>query len=1130
MRQICNRHFGKVAFLVLLIAGLYRPAFAQETATITGTVTDPSGAAVPAATITVTNTATGVSRTVTSTQTGDYSIPDLNIGNYRLKADMTGFKTYERTGITLNVNATVRVDIPLQVGQAQETVTVEANAIQVQSDTSEQSNMITGQQIAQIDTNGRNPVQLATLVPGASGNIPDFNAPTALASSENISFNGERSAHNIWLVDGGENYDRGGGGGMITNPSPDAIAEFRVTTSNNSAQFGDASGGMISIALKSGSRDFHASAWEFNRNDAFDANNYFSNLSGTAKPELRYNAFGFNIGGPVFIPHHYNKDRQKTFFFYNMEWRRLIQGGQIYVNGLTANELSGNFSADAALKVPQTTDPAELTKYTQYHLTPGGTFPNNTIPTGLIDPNAAALIKAGIFPTANAAGNHYSAATPVPTNLREEIVRIDHQFNDKLSLMGDMIYDSSSQSYATTLWSGDTYPTVGTAMNAPSYSAVVRLTQSISASVVNETSFNYNGNQLIISPAGNYTQPSGFNVGTFFSNNKLNRNPSIYLQSPYGVNYDVYAWPWYNIYNNYDFKDDLALIRGNHSFKFGGEVMHLMKNQDIFGRTQGQYTFNGNATGNSLADFLLGFASSYDQTAIQDAEHTAANTFALYALDDWKVTPRLTLNLGIRWEGLPHAYDVDGRLSNFQPELYNFAKAAQFNADGQTLNTAGPGFQTVSGIKLSSIPFYLNGIALAGRNGTPMGLVQNYWDTFAPRIGFAYDLTGSGKTVIRSGFGMFYERTQGNDIYDMGSNPPFNYDPSVSNVYFSNPSINYTNGAKATAPTGPANLTTLAYSDYKIPTSMQYSFQIQQQLSAGSVFSVAYVGNHDYHQSDQRNINPVTLNNPNRLAICGSHCGYSGTVYNANLGRIYPGFGTITEVENASMANYNSLQLSYRLQMRTGLTIQAAYTYSHELDDVTGDLNTVSDPFDRNLDYASGDLDRRHVAIFSYVYDLPFFKNSKNAFLHSGLGGWELSGITLLETGTPLNITLSYDNLGLGGDYTSRPNRISTVTYPQTVAQWFSAGSFANPAALQFGNAGRNSVVGPGRANWNLALFKRFALPREGSAFEFRFETYNTFNHTQFNGVSTTFGNASFGQVNSTWDPRVLQLGAKLIF
>lgn len=1103
--------------------------FGQGTGTLIGTVSDPAGSVVPNAKITITNTATGLSRGLVSNSAGSYEAPDLQIGSYSLRAEVPGFKAYSQTGIVLNVSATVRADVHLEVGATQESITVEANATQVQADTNEVSSLITGNQITQLDTNGRNPIQLATLMPGAASSLPDFNAPTALSSNNNISFNGQRPQHNVWLIDGGENYDRGGGGGMIVSPSPDSLAEFRVLASNYGAEYGQASGGTTSIALKSGTRDFHGGAWEFNRNDYFDANNFFSNMQGTPPPKLRYNAYGFNIGGPVIFPH-YNHDRQKTFFFYNMEWRKLIQGNQINVNAIPAPEFTGDFSALATpLRVPTTSDAAAIAKFAQYGLTPGQAFPGNKIPAGLFDPNVVKLLQTGIFPQPNTAdGSHYAAAAPVPTNLREEIVRIDHQFSDKLSVMGHMIYDSSSNSYATSLWSGDTYPTIGTLLTAPSYSAVVHLTHTISPTLLNEISYNFNGNKLNLAPTGTFQKPSGYAAQEFFPDNNLNRIPVINIGSPYGVNYDTASWPWRNVFTSHQVRDDFSWTRGNHSLKFGGSWMGTWKNQDIFGNTNGNYTFNGSATGNSFSDFLLGYAANYNELDIQDAVNIYTNTLSFYGADNWRVSKRLTINLGMRWEGVPHAYDTNGRLSNFYPGQYNPANAPQFNPDG-SLNPNGPGFSTVPGIALSKVPFYLNGIGLAGKNGTPQGLVQNHWLSFAPRVGFAYTLGDDQKTVVRGGFGMFYERIQGNDVYNMGPNPPFSYDPSANNVYFSTPSVNYTTGLAAANPVFPGNLTTLGYGDYKLPTSMQYSLQVQRELTRSAILTVGYVGSGNYHQPDVRNINTVPLSDPNRLAICGGNCGYTGNAYNANLDRIFPGFGNITQTEATGNSSYNSLQVSFTWQNRHGLSLQGAYTYSHEIDNVSADLNGLSNPFDRSYDRSSGDFDRRHIAIFSYTYELPFFRSAQSGLVKTLLGGWDVSGITMFETGTPLNITLSYDNLGLGGGTTSRPNTVSSVSYPGSVNEWFSPSSFANPAALQFGTAGRNSVAGPGRDNWNLSLFKAFQFS-ERARFELRFETYNTFNHTQFNGVNTTYGNGGFGAVNSTFDPRTLQLGAKFQF
>ena len=1042
---------------------------AQETATILGTVTDPAGAVIPNATVIVTNSATGANRTLTTNQAGAYNAPQMQIGNYSLTVEAPGFKKYERTGIVLNVNATVRQDVPLQIGQAQESVTVEANAIQVQSDTSEQSNMVTGSQIQNLDTNGRNPVQLATLVPGAASTVSDFNAPTALASNNSISFNGQRPEHNIWRIDGGEAYDRGGGGGMIVNPSPDALAEFRVLTSNYSAQFGSASGGTVSMAIASGARDFHGKAWEFNRNDAFDASDFFANRNGTAKPKLRYNAYGFNIGGPLFIPKLYNKDRQKTFFFYNMEWRKLIQGNQITATGLPAAGFSGDFGGLATIKVPTTTDPAALVKFAAAGLTPGQAFPGNRIPASLIDPNALAFLNTGAFPKPNTPDGRYSQAAPVPTNLREEIVRIDHRFTDKLAIMGHLIWDSSAQSYATSLWSNDTYPTVGTLLTAPSYSTVVNLTYTISPTVVNEVTYNFNGNKLSLVPTGNYARPSGFNVPEYFPANNLNRLPVIHIGNPYGVYYDTSSWPWNNVYGAHIVGDNLSWTKGNHNMQFGGSYIRSYKQQDIFGNTNGNFDFDGSASGNAFADFLLGYAHNYSEVAIQDAVNIRFNQFAAYAVDNWRVNNRLTLNLGLRWEGIPHAYDINGRLSDFYPGLYNRANQPQFNSNG-SLNQNGPGFATVPGIALSSTPFYLNGVGLAGKNGIPNGLVQNHWNNYGPRVGFAYDVTGNQRTVIRGGFGMFYERIQGNDVYNMGPNPPFSYNPSANNVYFSNPKVSDQTGATAAQPIFPSSFTALNSGSYKVPTAMQYSFGIQHQLSEAAVMNVSYVGSANYHQPEQLNINTLPLNSPQRLAVCGGNCLSGASNLDPNPYRIYPGFANITMTQAASNSNYNSLQASVNWRNKHGLSLQGAYTYSHQIDTVSGDLTTISNPFDRNYDRASGNYDRRQIAVFSYVYELPFFARSKG-FVHAVAGGWTVSGITMMETGTPYNLGLGYDNLGLGGGTNSRPNVGGALTYPQSVDQWFSTSSFVKPASLQFGTAGRNLITGPGRDNWNVALF-----------------------------------------------------------
>ncbi|HVN06773.1 MAG TPA: carboxypeptidase regulatory-like domain-containing protein [Bryobacteraceae bacterium] len=1118
-----------LVFGLLILASA--SSFAQ-TATILGTVTDPTGSVVPAAKVTITNRATSVQRVVQTNSTGSYIAPELPIGVYSVRAEAAGFKAYERTDIKLDSNDTVRADAVLQVGQLTENVTVEADVVKVESDTSEVSDLISGSQVQNLAINGRHFAALAILTPGASSDLPDFNLPISVGGSTNISFNGEREEHNVWMIDGGENYDRGCGGCVTMMPSIDAISEVKTLTSNAGSDFGVGSGGTINMNIKSGTRDLHGEAYEFFRNDYLDANNFFANLAGTPPPELRYNIFGWNLGGPVTFGKLYNKDRKKTFFFWNQEWRKFVIGSQVYATAIPQAQRNGDFSAlSTPITVPNTNDPAMNAKFAAAGLTPGQPFPGNKIPASLIDPNASLFLASGAFPLPNAPNNFYSGSHGVPTNVPETLLRFDHYFTDKLSIMGHYIHDNTDQETPTSLWTGDTYPTVGTNFKNPSWGAVAHLTYVINPTLLNEAAFNFNGNWILLQPIGTYKQPAGWSAQQLFNNNLESRMPTIGIGGSYGVTYDIGGWPWRNAAWDKQARDDVSWTKGSHSFHFGGQYMRYSKNQDIFGDTQGNYSFNGSFTGNAMADFLLGYASSYSILDLQDREHTRNNTISFYGTDDWRITKRLTLNLGVRWEIIPHVYDIQNRLANFYPNLYNPADAAEFNSDG-SLNTSGPGFQTVSGVPLSGIPFYLNGEVRAGQNGIPKGLVENHYGSVGPRVGFAYDLTGKGKTVIRGGYGMFYERIQGNDVYNMGPNPPFGFNPGLSNVFFSNPNTSVLNGQAATVPIYPAGITALSYSDYKIPASAQWNLGIQHEVTRGAVAAVQYVGNADYHQRDEREINAVPLSDPNRSAIGGiPGAGH----YNVNLDRPYLGYSNIELGENASNTHYESLQVSLRVENQHGLTLSAAYTWSHNLGIAPGgggDFNELSDPYNRHYDFGPTGLDRRQVLTLSYIYDLPIFRDDKG-LKGSLLGGWELAGITLAETGLPLTPTLSlpYDNLGLGGGTTDRPNIVGPLNYPKTRLEWFDTADFAAPAALAFGDAQEGAIRGPSRLNFNLSMYKFFSMPwREGMGLRFGAEFYNALNHTQFHDLNTSFGSSAFGQATDTYDPRTIELSLKLRF
>jgi hypothetical protein len=1148
------------AFFVMFAAH----ALAQE-ATIVGTVTDPSGAAVPNATITVTNVETGQVRNLTSSSDGQFVAPDLHIGRYTVRAQGAGFKVVEQTDIVLSVSDRARVDFKLQVGSTTEQVTVEAAAIAVQADNGEVSDVITGQQLTQLSTNGRSMYSLISLTPGASSGQADFQIPTPVGGDANVSFNGMRESHNLYLLDGSESSDRGGAGGSDVMPSMDAIAEFREMTSNYSAEFGLSSAATMTAVIKSGTKRIHASAWEFLRNDKLDARNYF-NPAPQKVAELRFNTYGFNAGGPVDF---WKKDH-KSFFFYNMEWRSLIQGQTLNQTVPSTAWYAGALPNSLPINVPSSVAPSFLYRNCPGGVAPAGIvagqqFPNNTIPSCMIDPNSTALLQAGIFPADNSVNSKgqptFLGGNNVPTHVREEIVRIDHNFTSKFSVFGHFVDEQIAQNFGTSMWSGDNVPTAANTFGNPSYSGVIHTTYVISPTLLNEVAFNYNGNRIAILPTGNIARPSGFTSNRIFSGpNSDNRIPEINLSGYNGTDYTTASWPWRNKADDYQIRDDISWTKGAHQIKIGGSWAIYKKVQDLFGNTQGSFNFKNNFTGNDFADFLLGDASSYGELAVQDHGLWNNVSWAAYVQDNWRVNHRLTLNLGLRWDGVPHTYEANNRMGNFYPNLYNPADAPIFDSSSNGNNICGAVSATCSGVSpglgsspnpiLAGYQFYLNGIGIPGTTpGVPKGLVDNHWAAFGPRIGFAYDLTGSGKTVLRGGFGTMYERIQGNDMYNAGPNVPFSTNVSFNNIQLENPSTGLKTNAPLVAPITVASVTGVDKIQNKLPVSYQYSFGVQHAISERTVFSVAYVGNQNRHQNDYRETN---LPDPSQFPALFLN---NNADYNTRVP--YLGFNSIRMSEDVQNSHYNGLQLEIHSQIRRDLSLQAAYTLSKAYDPSTGangvgDLNNVSNPYNHAYDNGPSGLDRLHIAFVNFIYDIPFLRTSSNKLLKSTVGGWQVSGIVTLTSGEPLNITeggitncaqatlpvaCTGSLVGTGNissiipNANNRPDVSGGVSYPKTVANWFNGAVFSPTVAGTWGNEPFNALRGPGRQNWNLSLFKSFLFNEErGSRLEFRAEFFNAFNHTEFNNVSTTFSSGNFGAITSAHDPREIQLGLKLYF
>jgi len=1180
----------RLIFLVVLLFLFSATSFAQE-ATIVGTVTDATGAAVPNASITVTNTDTGISKTISTGIDGQYVVPDVRIGHYVVRAEASGFKVEQRTDLVLQVGDRTRVDFALQVGNAQETVTVEANAIAVQTESGEVSSMVTAKQVSDLPTNGRTLYNLYALTAGAVSLQGDNISPTAVSGDNNVSINGQRAGHNLLLIDGGENADRGGSQASVA-PSLESIAEFRINASNYGAEYGMAGASTITEIVKSGTKDYHASAWWFGRNDAFGARNYF-NRAPAKVAELRYNLFGFNAGGPVDF---WKKGDHKTFFFYNMEWRRLIQGqllnqlvpftdtyGGDFANHLPADvkDVNGVVIPNSALHAPCASQlsPALQAAWIatgQPFSTPdasGGCsvntglpvaqnpvfagLINNAVPSALLDANAQALLTAGgnyggIFPAPTTADGHFIGGNNVPTMVREEVIRVDHTFNNKFSIFGHWVNDHISQNYGTTMWNNDNVPSIGNTFGNPAYSAVVHTTHAISPTLLNEIAFNYNGNRIKIQPLGLVSAPSGFTFNRLFSGpNAQERIPSINLAGSTTSNYTAGWTPWSNAANSYQIRDDVSWTKGSHQFKVGFSWMLYRKLQSYFTNTQGNFAFNGNFTGNDFADYLLGYAQQYTENAIQAQGQWNNVNYAVYAQDTWRATNRLTLSYGLRWDGMPHTYEANHQSANFYPNLYNPALAPTWDNNGNICSgpsngcsAASPGLGTSPNPILAGIPFYTNGLGIGGVNGIPKGLVNNTWKNFGPRVGFAYDLTGQGKTIVRGGFGILFDRVQGNDMYDGAGNPPMNAFPTLNNVSLSNPGTHVDPPGNtitaANLPILPLGITGILSQNYKLPTTYQYSAGVQQSLGKRTVLSLAYVGSQGRHMSYRQEVNlPDYADLPALITAGGSGI---NQLYN------YAGFGGIRLATNGQNGHYNSLQADLHGQVTRDLYLQGVYTYAKAVDanaggnGYGGDLNGVTNPYvGWKYDVGPSSYDRTHVAFANFIYQLPIFRNTDSRALKALLGGWQLSGIVNFMSGAPLNLGVNGNNVAsVVPNSGNRPNVNGAITYPKTVAQWFNPAVFSKPTGVGndiYGNLGFNALRGPGRQNWNLSLFKSFLINESrGTRFELRADAFNTWNHTQFRGdvntggISRNVGAGDFGAITNAFDPREFQLGAKLVF
>lgn len=1132
--------------LVFVVASISSFAVAQEiTGDIRGVVKDPQGALVAGAKVSIINTDRNATvRTITTGLEGSYVAPYLPVGHYQVVVEAQGFKKYVGQNIVLNVNDHRIVDAQLQVGATTETVTVQEAPAALDLVTSEAAGLVNGTQIREQALATRNFSQLLILQPGVSSAVASdqmfvgVTNPTGTSNQMNFAVNGARPTQNNWTIDGADDFDRGANLTLLNFPSIDSIAEFKVLRSNYLPENGRSSGGIVNVATRSGTNVFHGSAYEFFRNDVLQANNYFNNLDGIKRPPLRWNDFGFTIGGPIW--------KNKTFFFYSQEWRRIITYNTFISAELpTQQELTGVLP---------------ITVCTSYDASGNCLTTGNSITN--INPVAAAYVK-DIFSKIPPPNNSDQSLTWTGRNIfnyREEAIRVDHTFTSKLSLFGRYLDDSIPTQEPAGIFTALHIPGVATtSTNAPGRNFVTHATYIFTPALVNDAGYALSWGAVLSDPIGTLTKVHSpdisptlpFNTGVArvpdldfcsFTDNGCYLDPNLGGLTGFG--------PYRDYNKNHNFFDNLTLVRGHHALKFGVSYNYYTKDENLYGGgslnqipgiANGIYYFSdtslnrdGPADGTFeqlWANFLMGTVAQFTQTNVDFRALVHQHQIELYGQDEYRVRPNLTLNYGLRYSLFLAPTYGNGLLSTFDPRLFNPSLAPALNADGTF----------PSGVDSGT---YTNGIIVGGKN-SPFGqaAARTPHKGFGPRLGFAWDPLSNGRMSIRGGYGIFYDSPAVNSVEQFGGgNPPIVQTRNISSPDFANPAA----GQPAINPYalsvgGPSP------NNWNLPYTQMYSLDVQHQITTTTMFDIGYYGSLGRHLMGVIDVNMPHAGDFLKAGISVPFVGSFANLEKLNLVRPYKGFDAINLFMPVFTSNYNSLQAQFQKKLSGNSLIVANYTWSKNLTTASNDYRAPQYTYDLNAEYGPADFDRRHVFTGSYVYTLPFFK-TQQGFVGHVLGGWELSGIGYLYSGlhyTASASASSQDKGGLGLNSptfsSARPDLVGDPQQgaPHTIHEWFNTSAFAlvpctktscPPSEIRPGNEHRGTIEGPPMVRWDADLFKNTNLT-ERLSLQFRAEAFNVTNHTNFNTFrSTSRTSGLFGQIGTARDARVMQLALKLIF
>lgn len=1081
-----SRNMRIAVILVVLFWLASVPSSAQTTGSIVGVVSDQSGAAIAAVRITVRNPQTGLVRAAELTSAlGEYVVALLPPGIYDFEVEATGFERYIRKGVTLLVNQTLRLHIPMVVGAVTEKVEVSGEVVGVNAVTPTISEVITREKVNALPLNGRNFLQLTTLVPGAVPGIQmteNFTPTTAGSSSLNVpQVNGLRSQSNNILLDGVDNNELFLGQAAAV-PSPDSIQEFSIQTNLYGAEFGRGAGSIVNVVTKSGTDSFHGSLYEFLRNDALDARNFFATQG--SKPKLRRNQFGGSIGGPILKEH--------THFFGSYEGLRLSEGLTRTASVPSVLEKGGDFSQSAVKPI----DPSTGTR-----------FPSDKIPSNRFDPVAAKLLQ--FYPDPNVGPNLLTSSPVSPTNQEQFLIRVDHRLGKKDSFFGRYYFQDGNATlpFATTFLGSVDVPTFPIANDWRFQHAVLSHVHVFSPAMVNEFRFGFNRNVLVgLAPAiPRKATDFGF---TFPATIPI--DVPQWSVAGFTVNGYTDMGPGNKATNVFQWLDILSYTRGRHTFKAGADIRRHQLNGNIASAFNGAYIFTGAVTANAFADFLLGRTLLFIQGGGNAALAFRSSSFNFFGEDQISLSRKLKLTLGLRYELPTWPVEIHDHISAFRP--------------GQQ-----------SKVQPQAPP----GLVYPGDPGIPRATVDSPKKNFAPRVGVAWDPTGSGKTSVRAGYGIFYDVIPWHNFYQLQIAPPF----SFFSVYFlpSGGLADPTGGTGAFLP----GLTEIPFSqiprpfqfnvlskDLTTPYAQQYNLTVQHELFTGWLLQVGYVGTTGVHLPNTFDVNEARF-------VPGN-----SDFSNINARRPFvPNFASVFAQSTVFNSKYDSFQLSVNKRPTHGWSFLASYTFSKTIDTLStpqvfrgakGQQGTIMTSTNSGLDRGLAAFDARHRFVFSYVWDIPQFRGD-NAVLRKLLSGWGINGIIAFQTGLPFTITDGTDPTVDGTCCNNdRPDLVGDPHLQnRTLKKWFNTAAFKQLTAPSnhYGSAGRNILTGPGLNNWDFSIVKKTYFA-ETANIEFRTEFFNLWNHPGFAFPISDITSPSFGRIVDTrpGNERQIQLVLKLNF